>query len=53
MYFSQPSLHVTKMSLTLSVYFQVKNQTGKTGWYKDPKKWSENSKHFNEARYAG
>ena len=31
---------------TKAVYFQVKNKQGKIGWYKDPKKWSENNVYF-------
>ena len=47
-------LRVQKVNITTSaVYFEVKNQQGKTGWYKDPKKWSENSQHFMEAMFAG
>lgn len=47
-------LRVERVNLSANaVYFQVKSQQGKTGWYKDPKKWSENSAHFMEATFAG
>jgi hypothetical protein len=47
-------LRVQKVNImTNAVYFQVRNQQGKTGWYKDPKKWSETSMHFMEAMFAG
>ena len=47
-------LRVQKVNITTSaVFFEVKNEQGKTGWYKDPKKWSENHAHFMEAMFAG
>ena len=48
-------LRVQKVNITTSaVYFEVKNQQGKTGWYKDTKKWSDNNMYFfMEAAYAG
>ena len=47
-------LRVQKVNITTSaVYFEVKNQQGKTGWYKDPQKWSGSYAHFMEAMFAG